>query len=170
MKFVELLAFVLVLGIVSCGETNPEIKTRKVYQDTDLTEDYPYVVGGDKIVFHYYYQAEDEEQIADDEYAEDFYLAIREEEGQFVMNSDAFAVYDFSFVYREYCFCLPANRYALIDFDLTGEEQSNGNWKLSGEVTVLMEYLDEETEEVLYTDERKLNLSGNYQLSDFQNQ
>lgn len=167
MKYLSIFALFAILAITSCNDENPGMKTLKVYASATVQDQHPFVTNGDNLVLHYYYKAPDEESIADDEFAEDFFLEIIPENGEFLMDSNVLINRDIQFIYRQYCFCGFVNRYSLTAYDLVGEETSNGNWNVSGTLTVKLEFVDEQTEEVQSSFERKLQLSGTYTLSTF---
>ncbi len=70
----------MILMLFSCSESsvNPEKIKLKFYKDASLIHGgLPiFVLPGDAMVFHYFHRAEDQPNIADDEFAEDFLFEL----------------------------------------------------------------------------------------------
>ena len=159
------------LLIVACDNTEPELFEFKAYNSSSVIEEYPHVESGNSLVLHYFYEAEEEEQIADDEFAEDFFIEINHDEDlldlsiedSFDLNIDQLK--ELSHIYKQYCFCIFADQTRIVSGTLSGNKNSNGHWKVTGSISVELGYLNPETEVTEWYHERVMILDGIYGIS-----
>jgi hypothetical protein len=158
---IPILALLLFAG---CGDDNvrPGSKKLRVYEQSAVQETYPYVTSGDALVFHFYKSEPDDPNIADEEFSEDFLMEINTQENSFTYSSRTLAIYDMPVIYRQYCFCGGFNNVVMTQFEFSGSRKSNGDWQLSGDLTLTLQYVDEETDEVLNEWEREIKLDGRF--------
>lgn len=127
-----LLPLSLIWLLMSC-DTNPSKLENNYYENARISSEYPFLVAGDSVVLHRYYQAEDEEQVADDEYSEDLYVQIPADISSFDYDADALKSLKISF--HPHCFCIPTLGQIINDGSLKGEK-SGSKWKVSGFVKI----------------------------------
>ncbi len=157
-KYIILL---LILTFIGCSnKNNPSLTNLKVYNNATISEDYPFITDGNSLVFHYYFEAEDEENIADDEFAEDFFIEITTSGNAFTLNSDDLK--ELSHLYRQYCFCGSINYSSITAGLLEGVKKSNEDWSIFGQITLELGYIDEDTQEIFWQHEKELVLSGTF--------
>ena len=89
---------ILFVFIASCEReyVNPAEETFLFYEDAALTSEAPFASEGNQIVFHHYYKAEDEENIADDEYSEELFFELEDKE-EFQLQGEALKSIDLVF-------------------------------------------------------------------------
>lgn len=149
--------------LISCeNDVNPAMKTLRVYEQSSVQTDYALVTSGDDIVFHLRRSAEDDKNAIDDEFSEEFLIQINTQENSFSYSSNSLAIYDLPIAYRQYCFCSGFNHVSMTQFEIIGKRKSNGNWQIDGDVTLSLQYIDEQSLEVINEREWKLNISGLY--------
>lgn len=127
------LLFIPVAVLASCDGTNPSELETSYYQNAKITAEYPYLSEGDSVVLHRFYQAEDEEQIADDEYSEDLYVQIAADISSFDYDLEDLQSLKMSFY--PHCFCPSPLGQVLTAGELKGEKK-NDTWKVTGFVKV----------------------------------
>jgi hypothetical protein len=159
-----LLCLLAICTLLSCNDddVNPGSKRLRVYEQSAVQEDFPLVTSGDALVFHLNRSTPDRKDVIDDEFSEDFLLQISTEENSFSYSSNTLASYDLPVVYRQYCFCGGFNQVVMTQFDFEGARLSNDNWLLSGDVTLSLQYFDDQTQEVVNEWAREINISGLY--------
>ena len=84
---------------------------------------------GTNTVFRYYFQAADEEDIADDEYAESIYFEVNGSLESFSYTD--VELRELNLFIRRACFCASTDLVFPETGTVTGTKSSNGNWDLS---------------------------------------
>lgn len=163
MKHLLAFLFVGIIALSSCDldGTNPGDKRLRVYADASISEEYPHVISGDNLVFHFYYQHPDEENIADDEFTEEFFLEVVPNGNSFSFSSEQMALDDVTMWYEQYCFCGQFNRLEVTGFDIEGTKVGD-NWSLSGTADFNLQFVNPDTDEVLDSFPRSVTISGVY--------
>jgi hypothetical protein len=128
---------ILSFSLSSCDETNGSITKNIYFENSQLNSALPLVRDGENLVFHHFYQADDEENIADDEYSENIYFELASGVTSFEIK-DA-GLEDLKFAYYPLCFCAPVDSTVLTGGTITGEKNGN-NWKINVAVTLLPFY------------------------------
>lgn len=140
------LLLVLTIFVFSCSDNgvNNELYTYEYFENSDLSISevdgsyisYGVISDGDKEVFKYTYIAEDEEQIADDEYAEFIHFEIDSNLDSFVLEGDGLALA--KVILTKSCFCyFPDDEEKNVDpsGSISGEKLSNNRWRVNFDVT-----------------------------------
>lgn len=151
------------LLIVACGKSEPELLQLKAYNSSSVSQEHPHVVSGNSLVLHYFYEAEEEEQIADDEFAEDFFIEISPIGDSFDLSTED--LIELNHVYRQYCFCIFVDQTRIVSGSIQGNKNSSGDWRVSGSISVELGYLNPETEEAEWYHEQEVILDGTFRLS-----
>ncbi len=123
-------SIVFTIALISCNDTNPSKIETNYYSNADLRFEYPHVIAGDSVVFKRYYVAEDEKNIADDEYAEDIFFTIPTGIESFDY-SDA-ELEQLKIDVKKYCFCGPSNGIEIVDGSISGK-LSNNKWQIDAD-------------------------------------
>ncbi len=136
--------FLLLLGVIflACdGErVNPAQESFEFYEKAKIVDDFPYAGDGDKVVFHHYYVAEDEESVADDEYAEEVFFEVSNQE-DFYLEDEALKQVDF--IFKQYCYCPTFDKLEITDGYLKGERKGNDRFLLEANIKMKGYYLFE---------------------------
>ena len=161
--YTPIIVFLIITFLVSCGEEiNPGVRKLSVYEQSSVLTDFPFVTIGDALTFHLQRSAQDRKDVIDDEFSEEFLIQINTQENSFSYSSNSLAIYDLPIVYRQYCFCLGFNRVSMTQFEIAGNKKSNGDWQVKGDVTLILQYVDNQSMEVIDEREWDLNISGLY--------
>ncbi|MCZ6901146.1 MAG: hypothetical protein O7F74_13005 [Bacteroidetes bacterium] len=162
MKLSACMSVVSLLILSSCfgPSSNPEIIEMNFYNNAEISTDFPFVIGGNSRVFHYYHKAEDEENVADDEFSEDFFIQIEKEKDSFDysdVNTDL--IYH---IYKAHCFC-PIDDYSQIKTGfIRGDKITNTKWNVSADLTLETGVIDEVSGDTLYVLEREIKFNGTF--------
>lgn len=146
------------------SDVNPEQTKLKVYVNANLVNDSPFVADGDSLVFHYYFQAEDNLKISDDEFAEDFFIEISPLQTEFTLTSDDLS--NFHFLYFRHCFCHPKSYTTILSGSVEGAKKTNGSWELNGQLTLESGFIDEQSQDSIFQSTRDLDFLGTFHISD----
>ncbi|MFI1743544.1 hypothetical protein [Thalassobellus sediminis] len=140
-----LLLLFLFMVLFSCTDNlNKEVYRYEFYENSDLSVSqvegsylkYGIISEGDKVVFKYNYVAEDEEQIADDEYSESIFFYIDSNidsfnfVGEDLLNSKT--------TLTKYCFCyFPSSNEKSVDPTgaISGKKIDNNRWSIDFDIT-----------------------------------
>lgn len=149
--------------LTSCTEdTNPSV-IRTTYSDkAKLTDEYPYLQFGDSLVFDRYYQAEDNEMIADDEYSENLYLELPSGVTSFEYTTENLS--QFKIELYPSCFCIPTMGTTFVSGTLSGTLNGD-DWKLKGSVDFKLIYQYDQDSSYVSDQIEHQELSGTYKLS-----
>lgn len=171
----KVIAAVFILSLVSCTDDgNSKLTELKVYSGAVVSSDFPFVNNNPSaasertFVFHYFYQEADEEYIADDEFAEDFLIGVN-------MTGDEFSLatadlQELSHIYRQHCFCGLVDDTRMTAGSLEGREKSNGDWQVSGQITVELGFVYEQGGEIDWAFDKELTLNGTFRLANIPSQ
>lgn len=138
-----LLALTVFMFSCSDDDVNDERYTYEYFENSDLSisevDDsymkYGVILDGDKEVFKYTYIAEEEEQIADDEYAEFIHFEIDSNLDSFVLEGDDLALA--KVILTKSCFCYfpdDENKNVAPSGLIFGEKLSNNRWRVNFDV------------------------------------
>ncbi len=155
-KSLKILAFLL---LCSCGDDESEHGDLELsfYERAGIADDYPYVEEGTNVVFHRFFRADDEPDIADDEYAEDFMIEIDGSQEFFEVAGDELA--DLKVLLNQYCFCAPTELLLLTGGFIRGEKRGEV-WDLDVDVNFRQGYINPETNDTIFFDTENKTFSG----------
>lgn len=114
-----------------CTYTFEANKAIKIVPDTSFDATFIEIESGDMRVFHYQYIANDQANIADDEYSENIYFEIDPSLENFSFQDAQLA--DVNLIVQPVCFCLPVI-YQPLKGSLSGERKSDDTWKVNLDV------------------------------------
>ncbi|MEL7535174.1 MAG: hypothetical protein AAFN10_27975 [Bacteroidota bacterium] len=138
--------FALCLTLISCSTDLPgelkeyscrsgdctfsfqENQQIEIIEDSTIQSTFINIIGGDKIVFKYQYIADDEPNIADDEYLENIYFEIDPDAETFSFTDEQLA--DANLVIQPVCFCVPIVIEPRSGI-LSGERLDDNTWKVT---------------------------------------
>jgi len=158
MKLYTLLLVVLLLNATQCDinddddGNSSESYTYEFYEDSEIVVvndqgfEYINIDNGINTVFKYIFVAEEEEQIADDEYAEFLHFEIDPDLDSFTYSDDE--LLDLQMYMQRSCFCASLPLVPISAGMVTGTKQSNGNWNISMSISFAW---DEQSETVSRT-------------------
>ena len=86
---------------------------------------------GQEQVLHYTYQADDNPQIADDEYGEELYIRLPMERDTFAFSGAILAEHAF---FRAICFCPYRGYVPVTEGSVQGRRLSQGRWEISVDI------------------------------------
>lgn len=146
----NLLLFVCIASItLSCrdDESSPDGETTEFnfYPNATLTQDYPYVVDGNSLVFERYFERDDEPLIADDEYSDQFFFEVTPDGESFLLEGESLRTANTLF--NVFCFCAPSDVFEITDGFISGEE-IGGIWRISVDISYSRGVRDPQTGEV----------------------
>jgi len=160
----KLIVLLFLTSLIACDdEEAPELTILKVYEEARISKVYPNVYPGNSTVFVYYFEAEDDEMIADDEFAEDFFFEINPSANEFTLTTDDLST--INHLYRQYCFCGPMNYSKILSGTVKGTKRSNGDWKVSGEISLDFGYVEEQTQDTTWRFQKELTFDGTFHLT-----
>lgn len=160
----KLLAITLLVSILfSCGKVTPSRVYREFKEESKLDfiahhpgdPQIPVVSEGENLVFKYTYVHEEDEDIADDELFEYFYLEIPKGSTSFAYNSthpEENKVINVA--YRRSCFC-GLSEYTLEKAIISASKIKNNHWQISFDVI----FKDENDQEYSLKDSGKYTLN-----------
>lgn len=119
-----------------------------------ISEDYPYIVSGDSTVFNRFYQAEEEENIADDEYSEDFFFQVPDNLNQFSYQDEELRALKMTL--KQYCFCL-ATEGTIVERGSISGLRFGDRWEVT--VDVDLKYIYRFDEDSTYVSQETINKS-----------
>lgn len=153
------------LILSACGQKGiiPAEETLSFYTESALSTEYPYVASGDKVVFHRHFGKEDDENIADDEYSEDFFFALEEPGEDFTLDTEDLKEQGTLFLY--YCYCGYTENVALIEGSVSGNRVSATKYAIEADVTYEYYHLNEDGHDTLSTYTRQVTYSGLHERS-----
>ena len=138
--------------LISCNkdDSNQDLYTYSYFDKSELTitsrQDsymkYGIIESGENLVFEYRFDAYDNEQIADDEYAETIRFEIDSKLDKFYYSDEQ--LLNIKAVFTPYCFCyFPLTESKNVDptGTISGEKISSNEWKININITF---YGDEE--------------------------
>ena len=155
------LVVLFLLYLISCNDSNL-IKDNYSYiysEKSDLVistfEDsymnYGATQDGENLVFEYRFDADDDEQIADDEYGETIKFEINQEVNQFSYSNTELANIDLVFTKHCYCyFPMDETKDVVPTGFIRGQKASSNVWKIKMDLT-------------FYADENRI-IEGNFKL------
>lgn len=155
-KMISLL--LLCLGLWSCGDESPGKISRSFYLKSELNapeENLGMYVNwseGDKIIFRYVFDHPEEENIADDELSEIFWVEIPASTTEFEYELGTDSPYEF--YYTRSCFCY-FEAFEFNELSVSGQRINSSTWELSFEMVASWP----DSEEVF-----ELKDSGKYKL------
>ncbi|KYG81834.1 hypothetical protein EV198_2431 [Roseivirga ehrenbergii] len=132
----------LTLGLFSCGNENPSQVYREFQKDRKLgfiahhpsDPQIPVVSEGEHLVFKYTYVHEEDENIADDELSEIFYLEIPKGLSSFTYNSTNEGENGvINVAYRKSCYC-GFSEYTLEKAIISASKINDYQWQISFDV------------------------------------
>ncbi len=158
MKFKLILLFMALL-VLGCSEDDPfaENLDQSFYENSAISSNYPYVGAGTSIVFHRYFQEEDNPQIADDEYAEDFMIELPSDADYFEITGDQLG--DIPILFNQYCYCAPIDFVQFTDGQILGQRKGS-NWELDVDVEFRQGFINAESGDTVYVDTGRKTFSG----------
>lgn len=139
------------------GVPTGDITEFNFYQDASLTNGYPYIVGGSGLVFERFFEKDDNPQIADDEYSDQFFFQVNPEGGSFLLEGEELRVTPSMF--DVFCFCFPSDVFEITDGSISGEE-IGGAWQVSVDIAYSRGVRDTQTGEVTEVDNGVLVFEG----------
>jgi len=155
------LLLIIAIILISCSHdnSNGDEYTYTYTEKSDLTistlEDsymkYGIVEEGENLVFEYRFDADDEEQIADDEYGETIRFEIDSELNEFSYSNTELS--DIDLVFTKYCYCyFPMDESKDIEPTgmISGQKISSDKWRIKIDLT-------------FYGDENR-TIEGNFKL------
>ena len=137
---------------------NPSEEFLAFYPASELTAEYPFAVSGESVVFHRNYKKEDDESIADDEYAEDFFFEIEEPRESFELHTEDLQDIKTTFLY--YCYCGYTEHSALKEGTISGTRISATSYEVDVDVTYEYYVLSEDTADTLSTFTHRVQYTG----------
>ncbi|MFY0608168.1 MAG: hypothetical protein JXR10_15725 [Cyclobacteriaceae bacterium] len=159
---INIVLSLIVAVLISCAEdTNPSQIASNYYTKADLRFDYPHVVSGDSVVFERYYVAEDEENIADDEYAERILFTIPTGLSSFEYQ-DA-ELLELKLDVKKYCFCVPSQGIEIVKGSISGTLK-NDKWQVEANFDFATRYQVSEDSFQTFEPENR-TFSENFTLS-----
>jgi len=140
----KLFALVISLLIVaSCDNTNPGSLERLYYENSELSapeDDYGTWVlweEGDKTAIRFAYVHPDEENIADDELTEFFWIELPSDVTEFnISTSNDLPQTEIEFYYVRACFCA-FETFRFLRNDISGQKLSTNQWRVSFDIVVV---------------------------------
>lgn len=138
--FLSLIFFSLLCFACEREYINPAQESFEFYDGAQVAESFPYADEGDKIVFHHYYVAEDEEDIADDEYAEEVFFEVDTQEDFHLEDQD---LKNLNFIFKQYCYCPTFDHIQIMDGYLKGNRKGNDRFLLEANIEMIGYYLFE---------------------------
>lgn len=160
MKFFYL-AVLFYIFLTSCNDTNliednysyTYLEKRDLVISTfeDSYMNYGVIEDGENIVFEYRFDAEDDEQIADDEYRETIKFEINQQVNQFSYSNTELV--DIDLVFTKHCYCyFPMDERKDVEPTgfISGQKTSSNVWKIKMDLT-------------FYADENRI-IEGNFKL------
>ncbi len=153
--------------ISSCSDDESvpagDITEFNFYQEATLTNDYPYVVEGNSLVFERYFEKDDEPMIADDEYSDQFFFQATPEGNSFLLEGEDLRTAPSAF--SVFCFCVPSDVFEITDGSISGEEVG-GIWRISVDITYSRGVRDPQTGEITEVDRDALVFEGLFLAKD----
>ena len=133
---------ILLIIISACEReyVNPAEETFLFYENATLTSEAPFASDGNQIVFHHYYKAEDEENIADDEYSEELFFELEDKE-EFQLKGEALKSIDL--IFKQYCYCPEYSNLQVVDGYLNGSRKGADKYLIEANVEMIGYYLYE---------------------------
>ncbi len=160
----KLIAFSLLVSVLfSCGKENPSQVYREFQKDRKLElssnnadePQVPVVSDGEDFVFKYTYVHEEDENIADDELAEIFYLEIPKSSTSYTYNStNAEESGLINAAYRRSCFC-GFTEYSMQKAIISASKINDNQWQISFDVI----FKDDFDQEYVLKDSGKYNIN-----------
>jgi len=136
--------FVLVFSFIllSCNSnTNESSKEYSFTENSQLTldaqEPHPFIkiVSGENLVFKYYFQKEDNENIADDEYSEAIFFEIDTDLEHFsYTDQDLTSINTY---FNKYCFCIREGSTPITKGTIVGNKIDNSTWDIDLDITFI---------------------------------
>lgn len=146
----------LLLLAVSCSndDNNGDIEEYQFYQNSRIVVnefDFAEIENGNNLVFEYRFIADDEPNIADDEYSERIIFEIDSSADSFSLTNEELATANTYF--DKYCFCFIDGSIAIENGTLTGTRVNENRW----EVNINVSFMD--------FDAQTRTVSGTFRLS-----
>ena len=138
MKFKKPFLFLIFIICISCNLNNnitPKSFTYEFSENSQIVinndQGYEFISieGGESLVFKYRYTADDDEEIADDEYSEILYFEIDKNLNNFSYSNDD--LLNLQMYMQRFCFCPSIPIIQISIGNIFGTKQSNGNWNIS---------------------------------------
>ena len=159
LKLIGLLIFIGIQSSCSSDDSNQDLYKYTYFDESELTltsSDDSYMVygiieSGENLVFEYFFEAHDEENIADDEYSETIRFEIDPKLEQFSYSNDE--LLNIKTVFTQYCFCyfaLTESKNVKPKGTISGEKISENEWKIK-------------INAIFYGDEEKI-INGSFKL------
>lgn len=113
------------------GITSGDLTEFNFYQNATLSNAYPYVVEGSSLVFERFFEGEDNPQIADDEYSDQFFFQVSPEGDRFMLEGEDLK--NLPATFNVFCFCVPSDVFEITDGFIAGEE-IGGIWRINVDI------------------------------------
>ncbi|MDW3196031.1 MAG: hypothetical protein R8G66_26910 [Cytophagales bacterium] len=148
MRTLLLLVITAIITVSCTDETeipSVDLTEYNFYQDALLSNSYPYIVGGNDLVFERFFERDGNPQIADDEYSDQFFFQVSPEGDSFLLEGEDLSNSPTAF--NVFCFCAPSDVFEITDGSISGEEVG-GVWRISVDITYSRGVRDAQTGEV----------------------
>lgn len=141
------------------GQPLGDLTEYNFYSGATLSFDYPYVVNGNAIVFERYFEKQDDPNIADDEYSDQFFFEVTPEGNSFLLEGESLQATRTSF--NTFCFCVPSDVFEITGGTISGSER-DGLWHVSVDISYSLGVRDPQTGEVTEVFSDALVFNGAY--------
>ena len=138
---------------------NPSAEETTYYENARIDIDFPYIFSGDSVVFKRFYKKEDKEEIADDEYAEDFIFQIPSGISEF--NYSGEQLIDLKLTFKQYCFCMPSEGITIESGTISGMRVGD-QWNIAADVNLKNIYRYNEDSTFVGQETINKTFSGNF--------
>ncbi len=149
---------ILLVACAEDDEVDAGVLSLSFYESSALSGDYPYVSEGDGLVLHRYFMAQDEPNIADDEYSEDFLVELPATTGdEFLLEGDD--LLNLNVLYNQYCFCLSGDIIQITGGEISGSRVAQG-WLIEVDISYEQSYRNPQDGEIVVVDVDSISFSG----------
>ncbi|MEQ8239381.1 MAG: hypothetical protein RIA69_09215 [Cyclobacteriaceae bacterium] len=157
-KLLGLIFVILSFTWTSCDDENTALTRNRYFDNAQLNDDMQSVVIGNNLVFHHYYQAADQENIADDEFEENIFFEIPSPSNAFELKDSDLSHLKFSYQYV--CFCMHIDSVMITNGTISGKKDGN-QWQVDVDVT-LRPYYQYDADSTVLGDPFPKSFSGKF--------
>lgn len=122
----------LFLAAACSNDDGGDVDTFKFYQNATISvndADFAVIESGENLVFEYFFEAEENPQIADDEYAERIVFEVDADVEQFSFSDEELTTANTYF--DKYCFCFIEGSIPIESGTISGRKFSSSTWQVS---------------------------------------
>ncbi|MFY0598159.1 MAG: hypothetical protein JXR03_00715 [Cyclobacteriaceae bacterium] len=128
------------------------------YEGASISDNNPIVVEGDRTVFNRHFVGDDNEQIADDEFSENFYFEVDPDLNEFSFKDEELK--NINLRYQHLCFCVPIDSIIIVGGSISGNKVGE-KWKISADVDLKLGY-DYGSDSIIFDHEVNQKFTGDF--------